>query len=65
MNNYNRYSKIDSVNFRIYSNDPPVGGNFPEYPSIPVTMITANEIELLYMGVDYGKIEKYMYSCSN
>src|SRR5664279_860885 len=32
MDNYNRFTVVDSVDFRIYSTTPPPGGNFPHYP---------------------------------
>ena len=64
MDNYDRFTIIDSVDFRIYSTSPPDSGNFPFYPSVFVKMITANELELTYMGIDAGEQEKYTYSCS-
>ena len=65
MENYDRFTKTDSLDFRIYSSNPPASGNFPHFPSVFVKMITVNEIELIYMGVDAGEDEKYIYSCSN
>ncbi|KAA9037134.1 hypothetical protein FW778_17040 [Ginsengibacter hankyongi] len=65
MDNYNRFTVIDSVDFRIYSTSPPSGGNFPHYLSVFVKMNFPNEIVLTYMGVDAGVQEKYDYSCTN
>ena len=65
MDNYDRFTIIDSVDVRIYSTNPPGGGNFPHYPSVSVKMNTTDEIVLTYMGVDAGEQEKYTYSCSN
>ena len=64
MDNYNRFTVIDSVDFSIYSTNPPGSGNFPIYPSVSVKMTNPNEIELTYMGVDAGVQEKYTYTCS-
>ena len=64
MNDYNRFTVIDSADLRIYTTSPPPGGNFPHYPSVFVKMNTPNEIVLTYMGVDAGLQEKYTYNCS-
>ncbi len=61
MEDYNRYEKIDSLNFRIYATNLPSSGDFPHYPSVFVKKISPNEIRLTYMGVDAGEEEKYVY----
>ena len=61
--NYNRFTETDSIDFRIYSTNPSLGGDFPHYPSVAVKMISASEIQLTYMGVDTGAQEKYAYTC--
>jgi hypothetical protein len=61
MEEYNRYTQIDSLNYRIYSTIPPSSGDFPHYPSVFVKKISPIEIRLTYMGVDAGEEEKYQF----
>jgi hypothetical protein len=61
MEDYNRYAQIDSLNYRIYSTNPPSSGDFPHYPSVFVKKISPFEIRLTYMGVDAGEEEKYQF----
>jgi hypothetical protein len=55
---YDRYKMTDSVEFTISASPAPQGGNFPIYHAT-VKVLDANTIQLQYMGVDAGLLEKY------
>ena len=50
---YDRFKIIDSADFIIYSSNP-----FFNHP-VPGKILNSKEIQLTYMGVDAGTVEKY------